>query len=99
MISDDSRLSVWPTNVNQQNFAIDDILGVVGAVDNSGGARHRSGRDMANFMVGNQSGISKVYSLGVNYSDEWGKKVNLTVATFSIRQTLTRSLKQIGITI
>lgn len=84
IFNDKRRFSIigMANNVNQQNFAIDDILGVVGAVDNSGGARHRSGRDMANFMVGNQSGISKVYSLGVNYSDEWGKKVKFDGSYF-----------------
>lgn len=64
----DSRISVIGlfNNVNQQNFSFEDILGVSG---NTGG-RHGVGQ----YMVRPQSGVATVNSLGVNYSDTWGKR-------------------------
>lgn len=85
LFNDKRRFSIigMANNVNQQNFAIDDILGVVGTSNSGGGgARHRSGREMSNFMVGNQSGVSTVYSLGVNYSEEWSEKVKFDGSYF-----------------
>src|SRR5690606_8903347 len=35
-----------------------------------------------NFMVGQQDGINKTNSFGVNYSDEWGKKISVTGSYF-----------------
>ena len=61
-------------NVNQQNFAIDDLLGVM----NGGGG----GRGAGNFLIGNQSGISTVRSVGVNYSNEWREKLKLSASYF-----------------
>ncbi|MFZ1784328.1 MAG: TonB-dependent receptor [Ferruginibacter sp.] len=68
-------------NVNQQNFASEDLLGVSssggggrggGRGGRGGGAGGFGGSD--NFSVGAQSGISKTNSFGLNYSDVWGKK-------------------------
>ena len=61
-------------NVNQQNFAIDDLLGVM----NGGGG----GRGAGNFLIGNQRGISTVRSVGVNYSNEWREKLKLSASYF-----------------
>lgn len=60
-------------NVNQQNFSSEDIIGV-----SSGGGRG-AGRD---FMVGNQSGISKTNAFGVNYSGSLGNKLTLNGSYF-----------------
>lgn len=64
----DSRISIIGlfNNVNQQNFSFEDILGVSG---NTGG-RHGVGQ----YMVRPQSGVATVNALGVNYSDTWGKR-------------------------
>lgn len=35
-----------------------------------------------NFQVGQQSGISKTNAIGLNYSDKWGKKVDVTGSYF-----------------
>lgn len=69
----DSRLSVIGlfNNVNQQNFSFEDILGVTG---NSGGGHHGRYGAMRNYMMRPQDGVATVNAVGVNYSDTWGKK-------------------------
>lgn len=66
VFSGDSRISFIGlfNNVNQQNFSFEDILGV------SGG--------MGNYMVRPQSGVASVNAIGVNYSDTWGKRNQVT---------------------
>ena len=65
-----SRVSVIGlfNNVNQQNFSFEDILGVTGG---GGGMGH--GRGVGRYMVRPQSGVARVGSIGVQYSDSWGK--------------------------
>ncbi len=67
---DDSRISVIGlfNNINQQNFSFEDILGVSG---NTGGGRPRG---VGQYMVRPQDGVALVNSIGLNYSDNWGKK-------------------------
>ncbi|TAK53689.1 MAG: TonB-dependent receptor [Bacteroidetes bacterium] len=83
--SNNMRLSVlaMSNNVNQQNFATQDVLGVMsGGFGGRGGMFDRGGRgggrgggmmfsggQMGNFLMGQQSGISYTHSLGINYSD------------------------------
>ncbi len=68
-----SRVSVLAlfNNVNQQNFSFEDILGVTG-----GGGGRRGG--VGAYMMRPQSGIAKVNAIGLNYSDQWGKKDQVT---------------------
>ncbi len=70
IFSGDSRVSLIGlfNNINQQNFSFEDILGVSGS---SGGGR-RGG--VGQYMVRPQSGVAKVNAIGVNYSDTWGKR-------------------------
>ena len=65
-----SRLSVLAlfNNVNQQNFSFEDILGVAGG----GGGDRRGG--VGAYMMRPQSGVAKVNAIGLNYSDQWGKR-------------------------
>ena len=65
-----SRVSVIGlfNNVNQQNFSFEDILGVTG-----GGGGGHPGRGVGRYMVRPQSGVALVGSIGVQYSDSWGK--------------------------
>jgi hypothetical protein len=92
-------------NINQQNFATQDLLGV----SNNGGQRgfggggfrgggggprggagggQRGGGSFggfganSNFLVGQQSGINRTNSFGVNYADNWGKKLQVTGSYF-----------------
>lgn len=66
----DSRISVIGlfNNVNQQNFSFEDILGVSGS---TGGGR-RGG--VGQYMVRPQDGVARVNAVGLNYSDTWGKR-------------------------
>ena len=67
----DSRLSVLGlfNNINQQNFSFEDILGVAGS--GGGGGRRRG---VGQYMVAPQAGVALVNSVGLNFSDQWGKK-------------------------
>lgn len=80
-------------NVNQQNFGSQDLLGVTsgGGGGRRGGGRGGVGRgggggrgwgQSNNFEVGQQSGISKTNAFGINYTDLWGKKMEVTGSYF-----------------
>lgn len=83
-------------NINQQNFSTQDLLGVTGSSGASRGGGDRGGRGRSgrrggsrgqggsanDFLVGQQAGISKVNSLGLNYSDRWGEKIKVNAAYF-----------------
>ena len=87
----DRRFSVVANfnNINQQNFGSQDLLGITsGASAKRGGpGGGRGGRGMGmggseSFSVGQASGISRTNALGLNYSDKWGKKINVTGSYF-----------------
>lgn len=40
------------------------------------------GSDPSSFLVGQQAGITTTHSVGINYSDNWGKKVRVTGSYF-----------------
>lgn len=97
-------------NVNQQNFASQDLLGVTntntqrgggggggGAPRGGGGGGPRGGGgggnpggggggggfgNNGNFLVGQQTGINKTNAIGINYADNWGKKVQVSASYF-----------------
>lgn len=93
-------------NINQQNFASQDLLGVTsngsggrgfgggnfggggGNRGGPGGGGNRGGGNFGgfgggeNFSVGQQSGINKTNAFGINYSDKWSKKVDVTGSYF-----------------
>jgi hypothetical protein len=86
-------------NINQQNFASQDLLGVTSGGGNRGGFGGFGGRQgnrsggnrpggggnfgsQSNFLVGQQSGVTKTNAAGINYSDLWGKKVTVTGSYF-----------------
>jgi hypothetical protein len=71
-------------NVSQQNFSTQDLLGVVGSGNNTQRWRRDRGNpsDINNFLVGGQNGITQTHSVGINYSDEWGKKITLSGSYF-----------------
>ena len=90
----DRRISILAltNNINQQNFSTQDILGVLG---NSGGQNRGGGSGSGgafggggggggsnNFMVNQQGGITTTNSIGLNYSDSWGKKVKVMGSYF-----------------
>ncbi len=81
-------------NVNQQNFASQDLLGVTSSGGNRGGqtrsmgaggfggGNRGGGGNTGNFMVGQQDGISSTNSIGINYSNTWGKKTDVSGSYF-----------------
>lgn len=84
----DQRISLigLANNVNQQNFSSEDILGVTGGSTRGGrgrgGSRGAFGGGGNNFFVGQQGGITKTNSIGLNYTDDWGKKIKVTGSYF-----------------
>ena len=69
-------------NINQQNFGSQDLLGLTSSGSTRGGGGRGGGRGTDNFNVGQSSGISKTNAIGVNYSDKWGKKVDVSGSYF-----------------
>ena len=92
-----SRLSIvaLTNDVNQQNFAEVDLLGVTssGGGGGFGGGNFRGqgggrpggggfGGGGGGFLVGQQSGISKTNAIGLNYNDKWGKNLDVSGSYF-----------------
>jgi hypothetical protein len=70
-------------NINQQNFATQDFLGVMNRGGGMGGGRGRGGNSGGgNVMIGPQSGITTTNSIGLNYSDQWGAKFKISGSYF-----------------
>lgn len=100
MFRGERRLSILGqvNNINQQNFAAEDLLGVVG--DNSGSGRRKRGRgpsrggrpsflsgfsaggSSSDFQVGSSGGITETVAGGLNYQDKWGKKIDVSSSYF-----------------
>ncbi|HYG15904.1 MAG TPA: outer membrane beta-barrel protein, partial [Bacteroidia bacterium] len=69
-------------NINQQNFASEDLLGISGGGGGRGMRRGGPGGAASNFMVGQQRGISTTHSFGLNYSGDLSKRLKLTGSYF-----------------
>lgn len=85
-------------NINVQNFAAEDIVGAMGGAggggNRGGGGRSSSGGrggpggggqgggNVGDFLVGSSGGISTTDALGINYSDKWGKKIDVSGSYF-----------------
>ncbi|HEY1039402.1 MAG TPA: outer membrane beta-barrel protein [Bacteroidia bacterium] len=88
----DRKLTVLglSNNINQQNFSSQDLLGVSQSGSGGGGRRGGGGSGgmgrgsdpTSNFLSGQQGGISATNAFGLNYSDQWGKKVKFTGSYF-----------------
>ncbi|MES2134122.1 MAG: outer membrane beta-barrel protein [Bacteroidota bacterium] len=90
-------LLLLSNNINQQNFSISDIMGVMSNSGQSagmggGGSRDGGGQGgnsggtgnfgPGNLLTGQQSGLTATQSTGLNYTDAWGKKVNVSGSYF-----------------
>ncbi|MBW3128250.1 TonB-dependent receptor [Hymenobacter profundi] len=75
----DQRISLvaQSNNINMQNFASADLVGAGG-----GGRGGRGGGGGGNFLVPQGGGISTTNAVGLNYSDQWGKKTQVTGSYF-----------------
>lgn len=75
-------------NINQQNFSMSDISGMLGSSGGGmGGRGGMSGRGpvrgpAANFVVGSQNGISTTHAFGLNYSEDWTPKMKASGSYF-----------------
>ena len=88
----DRRISIigMSNNINVQNFSSEDITGLTGNADRGGGfGRGGGGRGPGGFGGGNQDftvpsqgGLALTHAVGLNYSDKWGKKTEITGSYF-----------------
>ncbi len=76
-------------NINEQNFSSEDLVGVASIASTGGGGRRggggqggASGNASDNFSVNNQNGINTTSLFGLNYSDKWGKKTEVSSSYF-----------------
>lgn len=84
-------------NINEQNFSTEDLAGVMsggggnggqggGGMGRRGGMGGGGGQGMQNnsdnFLVNTQNGINTTSSFGLNYSDKWKKKTDVTASYF-----------------
>ena len=70
-------------NINQQNFSSEDLAGVGGLRWTQGRIqRWAPGGGNNNFMTGTQNGITSTNSVGLNYSDNIGKKATFEGSYF-----------------
>ena len=78
-------------NINEQNFSAEDLVGALGGGGGRGGrgGGGRGGRgggggggSTGDFLVDQQGGIAQTHSLGLNYSDQWGKKFEISGSYF-----------------
>lgn len=97
----DQRISVigMSNNINQQNFASEDLLGVLGTNANTGGNRggggNGGGGNSGDFLTNQQNGITGTNAIGINYTDNWGKKIKFTGSYF-FNQTGNENLTNIS---
>jgi len=76
-------------NINEQNFSSEDLVGVASSAPTGGGGRRGgggqgggSGNSSDNFSINNQNGINTTSLFGLNYSDKWGKKTEVSSSYF-----------------
>ncbi|MBU1822866.1 MAG: carboxypeptidase-like regulatory domain-containing protein, partial [Bacteroidetes bacterium] len=87
----EKRISIigLSNNLNQQNFASQDLAGVLGSSGGGGrggrgggGGSFGGGGSSGNFLVGQQNGITNTSALGLNYTDKWGKNLEVMGSYF-----------------
>jgi hypothetical protein len=81
-------------NINEQNFSSEDLAGVMSSGGGGGGrgGMHGGpggpaggswgGNNSSNFLVNTKNGISTTNAIGINYSDKWAKKLELSASYF-----------------
>ena len=89
------RISVLAqsNNVNEQNFGTEDLLGVVGSSNQGGGGRGGrggpggggnggNGGNAGDFLVNQNGGITTTSAVGLNYSNAWNKRTEMSASYF-----------------
>jgi len=85
-------------NINEQNFSAEDLAGVMSSSGQSGGGGriikggggggnysgggNYGGNSSSNFLVNTKNGIAKTHAFGINYTDKWNKKLEITASYF-----------------
>ncbi len=77
-------------NINEQNFSSEDLVGIASSSGGGGGGKGMRGGGLGggsqnnadNFLIGTQNGINTTSLFGLNYSDKWGKKTDITASYF-----------------
>ena len=77
-------------NINQQNFAAEDLAGIMSSSSigrgRRGGGRKRpdgsSSNSVDDFLVGEQLGVTSTNAIGLNYSDKLSNRLSLTASYF-----------------
>jgi len=77
-------LLLLSNNINQQNFSSSDITGAMGSSGSSGrgGGGPGGGGASSSLLTAPQNGNTTTQSAGLNYSDSWGKKINISGSYF-----------------
>jgi hypothetical protein len=98
---DDQRISIMglSNNINEQNFSAEDLTGVASASISGGqrGSGNRGGggnNGTGNFLVNDKNGISTTNSIGINYTDKWSKKIEVTGSYF-LNQSINKALQAV----
>jgi len=87
----DQRISVigLANNINQQNFSSEDLLGVIGSSGErrgpggkGGPGRGQSTVSASDFLVSQDDGITTSNALGINFTDKWGDKLDVSASYF-----------------
>ncbi|HAS44499.1 MAG TPA: TonB-dependent receptor [Microscillaceae bacterium] len=86
LFRDDTRITLigQSNNINQQNFASEDLVGVASAGGGRRGRRRgRRGGGVNDFLVNQQDGIVQTHALGANYVDNLlNKKLDISANYF-----------------
>jgi hypothetical protein len=99
---DDQRISIMglTNNINEQNFSAEDLTGVASSSAGGGqrgGGGNRSGggnNGTGNFLVNDKNGISATNAFGINYTDKWSKKIEVTGSYF-LNQSTNKALQTV----
>lgn len=90
-------LLLLSNNINQQNFSSSDISSAMGSSGQSAGRGRRGNQSASGLLSAPQNGNTTTQSAGLNYSDNWGKKIAVSGSYFfnhtdnSIISNLTQS--------
>ncbi|MFT3885106.1 MAG: TonB-dependent receptor [Flavobacteriales bacterium] len=79
-------------NINQQNFSMQDLVGLSSSSSSSGrGGRGGPGGGGSNFLVGPSGGINTTNAIGLNYTNTFGKGTKFNGSYFFNEQNSTNA--------
>ncbi len=105
LFRDDTRITLigQSNNINQQNFASEDLVGVASAGGGRRGRRRRRrGGGVSDFLVNQQDGVVQTHAFGTNYVDNLlNKKLDISANYFfnrgdNLAQQLTNEAYLLG---